>query len=177
MCVRCYWFCLNICICKYLNISWCNNTSFRFHYFYFSYSVIFCRKVSLFMDVIVTRSKTISLCYDYMKHGIGNMLCTHICLMNSQAWALTHWGRVTHICVGKLTTIVSDNGLSPRRRPAIIWTIARILLIGPLGTNFSGILIGIQTFSFKKINAFENVVCEMASICLGLNVLTVWPLR
>ena len=43
---------------------------------------------------------------------------------------LTHWGGVTHICVGKLTTISSDNGLSPGRRPAIIWTIAGILLIG-----------------------------------------------
>ena len=35
---------------------------------------------------------------------------------------LTHWGRVTHICVGKLTIIASDNGLSPGRRQAIIWT-------------------------------------------------------
>ena len=65
---------------------------------------------------------------------------------------LTHWGRVTHICVSKLTIIGSDNGLSPRRRQAIILTIAGILLIGPLGTNFSEILIGIQTFPFKKIH-------------------------
>ena len=35
---------------------------------------------------------------------------------------LTHWGRVTHKCVGKLTIIGSDNGLSPGRRQAIIWT-------------------------------------------------------
>ena len=61
-------------------------------------------------------------------------------------------GRVTHICVGKLTTIGSDNGLSPGRRQAIIWTNAGILLIGPLETNFSEILIGIQTFSFKKMH-------------------------
>ena len=33
---------------------------------------------------------------------------------------LTHWGRVTHICVGKQTIIGSDNGLSPGRRQAII---------------------------------------------------------
>ena len=33
---------------------------------------------------------------------------------------LTHWGRVTHICVSKLTIIGSDNGLSPDRRQAII---------------------------------------------------------
>ena len=65
---------------------------------------------------------------------------------------LTHWGRATHICVGKLTTIGSDNGLLPGRRQAIIWTNARVLLIGPVGTNFSEILIGIQTFSFKKMH-------------------------
>ena len=33
---------------------------------------------------------------------------------------LTHWGRVTHICVGNLTIIGSDNGLPPGRRQAII---------------------------------------------------------
>ena len=65
---------------------------------------------------------------------------------------LTHWGRVTHICVSKLTTIDSDNGLSPDRRQAIIWTNAGILLIGPLGTNFNEILIEINTFSFKKMH-------------------------
>ena len=65
---------------------------------------------------------------------------------------LTHWGRVTHICVGNLTIIGPDNGLSPGRRQAIFWTNAGIWLIGPWGTNFSEILIGIQTFSFKKIH-------------------------
>ena len=52
---------------------------------------------------------------------------------------LTHWGRVTHIGVGKLTVIGSDNGLSLRWRQAIIWTNAGILLTGPLGTNFNEI--------------------------------------
>ena len=53
----------------------------------------------------------------------------------------THWGRVTHICVSILNTIGSDNGLSPVRRQAIIWTNADILLIGPLGASFNEILI------------------------------------
>ena len=56
---------------------------------------------------------------------------------------LNHWGRVTHICVGKLTIIGSDNGLSPGRRQAIIWTNAGILLISPQGRNFNEILIEI----------------------------------
>ena len=59
---------------------------------------------------------------------------------------------MTHICVGKLTIIGSDNGLSPVRRQAIIWTNAGILLIRPSGTNFSEILIEIDVFSFKKMH-------------------------
>ena len=54
---------------------------------------------------------------------------------------ITHWGRVTHICLCKLTIIGSDNCLSPSRRQAIFWTSAGILLIWPLGTNFNEILI------------------------------------
>ena len=91
---------------------------------------------------------------------------------SSQHW-LTHWGRLTHICVGKLTTIGSDNGLSPGRRQAIIWTNAGILLIWPLGTNFNEILIGIQTFSFKKMHLkMSSAKCR--PFCLSLNVLRLW---
>ena len=89
---------------------------------------------------------------------------------------LTHWGPVTHICVSKLTIIGSDNGLSPCRRQAIIWTNAGILLIRPLGTNFSEILIEINTFSFKKIhlkmssgNGDHFVSASMSS---GLNIMS-----
>ena len=42
-------------------------------------------------------------------------------------------------------------------------TNAGILLIGPLGTDFSEISIGIQQFLFKK-NKLEHVICEMAAI-------------
>ena len=63
-------------------------------------------------------------------------------------YVLTHWGRVTHICVSKLIVIGSDNGLSPGRRQAIIWTNAGVLSIGPLETNFSEILIKIIIVSF-----------------------------
>ena len=66
--------------------------------------------------------------------------------------SLTHWGRVTHICVGNLTIIGPDNGLSPGRRQAIIWTNAEMLLFGPWGTNFGEISIGIQLFSFNKMH-------------------------
>ena len=83
---------------------------------------------------------------------------------------LTHWGRVTHICVSKLTIIGSENGLSPVRRQAIIWTNAGILLIELLGTNFSEILIGIQSFSFKTLH-LKMSFAKCRLFCLGLNVL------
>ena len=84
---------------------------------------------------------------------------------------LTHWGRVAHLCVGNLTVIGSDNGLSPGRRQAIIWTNAGLLLIGPLGTNFSEILIEILTFSFRKMR-LKVSSAKWRPFCLGLNVLT-----
>ena len=62
----------------------------------------------------------------------------------------------------------SDNGLSPVRRQAIIWTNAGILLIGPLGTNFGEILIVIQTFSFKKLH-LKTSSAKWRLFCLGLN--------
>ena len=92
-------------------------------------------------------------------------------LSNGQCGQLTHWGRVTHICARKLTIIGSDNGLSPGRRQAIIWTNAGILLSGPLGTNFSEILIEIQTFSLKKIH-LKMLCAKCCSFRLGLNVLS-----
>ena len=83
---------------------------------------------------------------------------------------LTHWGRVTHICVSKQTIIGSDNGLSPGRRQAIIWTNAGLLLIGTLGTNFSEILIEIGIFSFKKMG-LKVSSAKWRPFCLSLNVL------
>ena len=95
------------------------------------------------------------------------------------SFVLTLWGRATHICVGKLIIIGSDNGLSPERRQAIIWTNVGILLIGPLGTNFSEILIEIQTFSLKKTR-LKMSSAKCCSFRLGLNVLTFglqWSIR
>ena len=82
---------------------------------------------------------------------------------------------MTQICVIKFTIIGSDNGLSPIRRQAIIWTNAVILLIRTLRTNFSEILIQIHnTFSNKKMHLkISSGKCR--PFCLGLNVLKVAP--
>ena len=85
----------------------------------------------------------------------GTVICFHLifyvfsCLVTI---TVTHWGRVTHICVGNLNIIGPDNGFSPGRRQAIIWTNDGILLIWPWGTNFGKIFIGIQAFPFMNMH-------------------------
>ena len=69
-------------------------------------------------------------------HDINRSSLLDSCLkLRSFMWELTHWGRVTQICVSKVATIGWDNGLSPGRRQAIIWTNAGILLIRTSRTN------------------------------------------
>ena len=81
---------------------------------------------------------------------------------------------MTHICVSKLTIIGSDNGLSPGRCQAIIWTNAGILLIRTLWTNFSENLSKIHTFSFKKMHfkmSYANgVYFAWAAMCLVYSI-------
>ena len=109
--------------------------------------------------------------FDAMKHTIkwfvyGLQWCVY-CVSNP-LMGLTHWGRVTHICVGNLTIAASDNGLSPGRRQAIIWTNDGILLIRTLGTNFSEIISKIHSFSFKKMH-LKMSSAKWRLFCLGLN--------
>ena len=105
----------------------------------------------------------------WWRHHGSIILCLGYRLTLSRP-CLTHWGRVTHICVSKQTIIGSDNGLSPGRRQAIIWTNAGILLIGPLGTKFNEISIKIHTFSFKEMH-LKMSSGKWRPFCLGLNVL------
>ena len=74
------------------------------------------------------------------------------------------------ICRSKFTNIGSDNGFSPGGRQAEpIRTNAGILLIGPLVSNFSELLIKIYIFSFKKTH-FKMLSAKCRPFCLGLNV-------
>ena len=95
-------------------------------------------------------------------------VCSH--MVSPAHNELTHWGRVTHICVTQLITIVSDNGLSLHRRQAITWNNDGILLVGHVGRNFSEILIEIYTFAFKKMHLKMSSEKWRPS-CLSLNVL------
>ena len=83
-------------------------------------------------------------------------------MLQSVCFSLTHWGRVTHLCVSKLTSIVSDNGLPHGRRRTIILSNAGILLIGPLKKlqwHFNR-----NSHIFIEENTFENVVSEVSAI-------------
>ena len=113
--------------------------------------------------------------YIWLLHRIPHtrnsiMLKLMIFLSLQNKISLTHWDRVTHICVSKITIIGSDNGLSPGRRQAIILTNDGILLTGPLRTNFSGIWIQINTFSFARMH-LKMSSGKFRPYFLGLNVL------
>ena len=81
------------------------------------------------------------------------------------------WPKFNSLRPSDQTIIGSDNGLSPGRRQAIIWTNAGILLTGTLGTNFREILIEIRIFSFKKMG-LKVSSAKWRPFCLGLNVLS-----
>ena len=102
----------------------------------------------------------------------GSELLAHLPGANKLT-KLTHWDLMPHIYVDNLTISDPDNGLSPGRRQAIIWTNAGILLIGPLATNFSEILIEIHTFSFNKIH-LKKSSGKCRPFCLGLKCVKPW---
>ena len=133
--------------CITYNRNWHSFWKLYFQYPLFSFLCYYCSLIRLYTG-------------QSLYHVESGALCLHAGF-TTQFLLLTHWGRVTHICVNKLTIIGSDNGLSPGRHQAIIWTSAEILLIGPLGTNFSEILIRIQTFEFKKIHLNTCILCRL----------------
>ena len=83
---------------------------------------------------------------------------------------LTHWGRVTHICISQIIIIGSESGLSPDWRQAIIQNNDGILLFGPLGRNFSEISVEIYSFSFENMPLKASG--KWRPSCLGLNILS-----
>ena len=102
------------------------------------------------------------------KINLMKLPCCHpIQLIAIITWCvmMRYWGRLMHICISKLTITGSDNGLSPGQCHAIIWNNAGILLIWPLGINFSEMLIKILIYSFKKI------YLKFRPFCLSLHIL------
>ena len=105
-------------------------------------------------------------------HDSGWLLChkqarisPQIVISHGMPHRLTLWQNtqlLTHLPMCHIFASVnwvdigSDNGLSPIRHQAIIWSNSEILSVGPLGTNLSEILIKIQKI-FIHENASEYV--------------------
>ena len=161
--------CANECPCIMM-VSWCERA---FHIIHTGLTRTICWTYSLVASDLWSHDALVmSLLWilSFHFHSVPNGC---ILLVIFTEILLTHWGRVTHLCVGKLTIIGSDNGLSPGRRQAIIWTNDGMLLIWALGTNFSEILSEIQTFSFWK-NRLKVSSAKWRPFCLGLNELKMY---
>ena len=81
---------------------------------------------------------------------------------------LTHQGQV-YMCHLNSVIIVSDNGLSPRRRQTITWTNNNSLSMGPSGANIREIWIKVWSLSLK--NLILKYLQNGGLFCLGLIVL------
>ena len=53
----------------------------------------------------------------------------------------------------------------PVTRQAITWTKADLSIFNPSGTNFSDILIDIQTFSFQKCHLQNGINFVLSAMC------------
>ena len=125
----------------------------HFH-FYVNYTLAYCYASSLKVFII----------HDLMLHHNGNTEVVFVSLDPSKGfrWILTHWGRVTHVCVGNLTIIGSDNGLSPGGRSHNLnqcWNIVNWTPRNNLLWNVNR-----NSYIFIHENQFENVVWKMAAI-------------
>ena len=106
-----------------------------------------------------------------MSHCWGTMLSNSCLLILLRNYADQLIGAEWRIyALVQHTNIASDNGLSPVRRQAIVWTNAAILSIRPWGTYFSEILSKIQKFSFKEMH-LKMSSAKVAAILPSLNVL------
>ena len=126
----------------YIHINWNLESKHQWNLYRFHRRMKILSQESLFQNAI--RYVFVALARPQSQCVIGHVMKKVISLMRSFKCryiksyiykSLTHWGRLTHICVSNLAIIGSDNGLSSDRHQAIILTNAGILLIGPLETN------------------------------------------
>ena len=138
----------HIVICKYV---WCYELFTRNTFIlsakdplWWQFPKSFGKKLSHFKEIPLEKYSgcfNLQLPVTALLNGIFQTDKGRYCTIVDCGWWLTHWGRVRHIRVSKLTTNGSDNDLSSGQRQAIIWTNAGILLIRPLKTNFSEIVV------------------------------------
>ena len=93
-------------------VHWCQNEQRHFQWsrrfivnMYHHGTIVLSHLIILMLVVLSSESRVLR----HLTAGI----------VRGQFPSLIHWGRVTHICVSKLTTIGSGNAWSPGRRQAI----------------------------------------------------------
>ena len=104
--------------------------------------------------------QVMALCHQAPSHYIRQFLPRYLVSLCHDD--LTHWGRVMHICVRKLTIIGSDSGLSPDPHQAInaeILLIVNWILSNKPQWNFNR-----NSYICIEENAFEYTVWKMATI-------------
>ena len=83
---------------------------------------------------------------------------------------LTHWGRVTHICISNLDHHCFRQWLvawpAPSHYLNQCWNTVNWTPRNKLQWN-----IHLDSYIFIQENLFENIICEKASFCLSINVL------
>ena len=90
--------------------------------------------------------------------------------MNNISWrlGLTHWSRVMHICISKLTILGSDNGLAPSHYLNQGWNIVNWILRSKPQWNLNR-----NSYISIQENVFENVIWKVAAIlwhqCVNVN--------
>ena len=104
------------------------------------------RTLAMLKQRLISNNNIVSactlLCHQVLSALVPDLQISsnNLILLNEAEWRI-------YVSVN-LAITGSDNVLSPGWPQASIWINARILFIGPLGTNFSEILIKIHTFSF-----------------------------
>ena len=93
-----------------------------------------------------------------------NVLGSRLLFEDNKPNIITHWGLVTHICISKWAIIGSDNGLSPGRRQAIIWTNNGWYIVKWAPRNKLQWNLNQNSYIFIQENVFEIVVWKMAAI-------------
>ena len=101
-------------------------------------------------------------------------LVTFYEILGAQSNVITIWSFAQSDASKRQLTMPSL--AQPNRCQTIIYANAILLLIGPRGTNYSGILIKLPTFLFKRIR-FNVSSGKWRSFCLGVNSIKVYNLQ
>ena len=115
--------------------------------------------------------------WPFMRGTTSNCVFSSERASNQELWCLlwcqvtgdvTQWGQVTHICVSESTIFGSGKCLLPGWLKVIIWTGARILWIGPSGTNFTQWNFNRNLNIFIQGNALKMSSVKWCPFCVML---------